>query len=65
MKNNGEKESYIHLNTEFLSIVRREKITFLSIQCKEIEENHRLRNSRDLFMKVYIPREYFMQRGAQ
>jgi len=34
----GEKERYIHLNTEFQRKARRDKKTFLSDQCKEIEE---------------------------
>ena len=31
----GEKESYIHLNTEFQRIARRDKKAFLTDQCKE------------------------------
>ena len=31
---------------------RREKITFLSDQCKEIEENNRMGKTRDLFEKI-------------
>ena len=31
---------------------RREKITFLSDQCKEIEENNRMEKTRDLFKKI-------------
>ena len=38
----GEKERYKHLNAEFQRIARREKKTFLSDQCKEIEENNRM-----------------------
>ena len=38
-KGKGEKERYIHLNPEFQRIARRDKKTFLSDQCKEIEEN--------------------------
>ena len=34
----GEKERYIHLNTEFQRIARRNKKAFLSDQCKETEE---------------------------
>ena len=30
----GEKERYIHLNTEIQRIARRDKIDFLSDQCK-------------------------------
>ena len=52
MKSNREKERYIHQNAEFQSKARGEKIVFLSIQCKEIKENHRLRKTSDLFKKV-------------
>ena len=53
------------MNAEFQRIARRDKKAFLSDQCKEIEENHRMGKSRDLFKKIDIPREYFMQRWAQ
>ena len=39
VKRKGEKEKYTHLNAEFQRIARRDKKTFLSDQCKEIEEN--------------------------
>ena len=48
----GGKERYIHLNVEFQRIVRRHKKAFLSDQCKEIEENNRIGNTRDPFKKV-------------
>ena len=51
-KGKGEKERYIHLNAEFQSIARRDKKAFLSDQCKEIEENNRLRKTRDLFKEI-------------
>ena len=38
-ENKGEKERYKHLNEEFQRIARRDKKAFLSVQCKEIEEN--------------------------
>ena len=38
VKGMGEKERYTHLNAEFQRIARRHKKTFLSDQCKEIEE---------------------------
>ena len=41
-KSKGEKERYNHLNAEFQRIARREKKVFLSDQCKEIKENHRM-----------------------
>ena len=51
-KGKGEKERYTHLNTKFQRIARRDKKGFLSNQCKEIEENNRMGNSRDLFKKI-------------
>ena len=51
-KGKGEKERYTHLNAEFQRLARRDKKAFLSDQCKEIEENHRLGKTRDLFKKI-------------
>ena len=51
-KGKGEKERYTHLNAEFQRISRRDKKAFLSDQCKEIEENSRMRKTRDLFKKI-------------
>ena len=51
MKGKGEKERYIHLNAEFQRITR-DKIAFLSEQCKEIEESSRMGKTRDHFKKV-------------
>ena len=51
-KGKREKERYIHLNAEFQRIARRDKQAFLSDQCKEIEENNRMGNTRDLFKKI-------------
>ena len=51
-KGNGEKERYTHLNKEFQRIARRSKKAFLSDQCKEIEENHRIGKTRDFFKKI-------------
>ena len=64
-KSKGEKERYTHLNAEFQRIARRDKKAFLSDQCKEIEENNRIEETRDLFKKSEIPREHFMQRWAR
>ena len=47
----GEKERYTHLNAEFQRKARKDK-AFLSDQCKEIEENNRMGNTRDLFKKI-------------
>ena len=65
VKGKGEKERYTHLNAEFQRIARRDKKAFLSDQCKETEENNRVGKTRDLFKKLEIPREYFMQRWAR
>ena len=65
MKSKGEKERYIHLNAEFQRIARRDKKAFLGDQCKETEENNRIRKTRDLSRKLEIPRKHFMQRWAQ
>ena len=66
VKSKGERERYIHLNTEFQRIARRDKKAFLSDQGKEIKENiewERLEISSS--RKLEIPREHFMQRWAQ
>ena len=40
------------MNAEFQRIARRDKKAFLSDQCKQIEENYRMGNIRDLFKKI-------------
>ena len=50
-KGKGKKERYIYLNAESQRIARRDKKAFLSDQCKEIEENNRMGNTRDLSKK--------------
>ena len=52
MKGKREKEQYTHLKAEFQRIERRDKKAFLSDQCKEIEENNRMRKTRNLFKKI-------------
>ena len=51
-KSKGGKERYTQLNAEFQRIARRDKTAFFSNQCKEIEENNRVRKTRDLFKKI-------------
>ena len=51
-KGKGEKERYIHLNTEFERLARRDKKVSLSDQCKEIEKNNRMGKTRDLVKKI-------------
>ena len=50
-KSKGEKERYIHLNSEFQRIARRDKKVFFSEQCKEIEGKNRMRKTRDLLQE--------------
>ena len=52
VKGKGEKKRYIHLNAEFQRIIRSDKKAFLSEQCKEIEEDNRLGETRELFRKI-------------
>ena len=59
-----KKERYTHLNAEFQRIARRHKKAFLSEQFKEIEEN-RMEKTGELFKKIRVPREHFMQRQTQ
>ena len=51
VKSKGEKERYKHLKAEYQRTARRDKKAFLSDQCKEIEENNKMRKTRDLFKK--------------
>ena len=37
---------------QFQRIARRDMKAFLSVQCKEIEENNRMGKTRDLFKKI-------------
>ena len=59
MKGKGEKERYTHLNTDFQRIARRDKKAFFSDQCKEIEENNRMGQTRDLFKKIRDTKQIF------
>ena len=55
VKSKGEKERYTYLNAEVQRIAKRElkkKKSFLSNQCKEIEENNRMGKTRVLFKKI-------------
>ena len=65
VKSKGEKERYNHVNAEFQKIARRDKKAFLSDQCKEIEENNRMGETRISSRKLEIPREHLMQRWAR
>ena len=47
------------MNAEFQRIARRDKKAFLSDECKEIEENNRMRKTRDLYKKIRDTKETF------
>ena len=59
-KGKGEKESYTHLNEEFQRITKRD-----NEQCKEIEENNRMRKTRDLFKKIRDTKGTFHAKWAK
>ena len=48
----------------FQRIARRDKKAFLSEQCKEIEENINMVNTRDLFKKIRDTKETFHAKMA-
>ena len=56
-RGNREKERHTHVNAEFQRIARRDKEAFSSDQCKEIEENNRMGETRDFF---YVIKELFL-----
>ena len=58
-KNKGERERYTQMNAEFQRTARRDKKAFFSDQCKEIEENNRMGNTRDLFKKIRYTKGIF------
>ena len=58
-KGKSEKKRYTYFNIEFQRIARRDKKAFLSDQCKEIEENNRMRKTTDLFKKIRDTKETF------
>ena len=64
-KGKGEKERNTHLNAEFQRRARRDKKSFLSDQCKEIEENNRMGKTRDLSRKSRDTKRTFHERWAQ
>ena len=64
VKGKEEKERYSHLNAECQRIARRDKKTFLSDQCKEIEENNRMGKTSNLFKKIRDTKGYHADRQA-
>ena len=63
-KGKGEKEIYKHPNAEFQRVSRRDKKTFFSDQCKEIEENNRMEKTRDLKKIKGIKRTFHAKMGS-
>ena len=51
-KSKAENERHTHLNAEFQRMARRDKKSFLSDQCKELEENNRMGKNKDLLKKI-------------
>ena len=64
VKGKGERERYTQQNAEFQRIARRNKKVLLNKQYKEIEENNRVSEARDLFKKIGDIKEQFMQGWA-
>ena len=52
VKSKGEKQRHTHLNAESQRIARIDKKAFFSDQCKKIEEDNRMRKTRNLFKKI-------------
>ena len=61
-KGKGEKERYTHLNAQFQRIAQREKKALLSDQCKEIEENNKMRKNRYFSKKMRDTHEIFHEK---
>ena len=59
------KESIYPTDAEFQRIARRDKKAFLSEQCKEIEENNRIKRLEISSRKLEIAREHSIQRWTQ
>ena len=51
-KGKGEKEWYTHQNAELQRTRRRDKKTFLTGHCEELEENNRMGKTRVLLKKI-------------
>ena len=63
VKDKAERERFTQLMQSSRESARRDK-AFLNEQCTEIEENNRMGKTRNLFKKMEISREYFMQGWA-
>ena len=65
VKGKRERERYNQLNADFQRIARRDNKAFLSEQCKEIEENNRIKRLEISLRKLEIAREHSIQRWVQ
>ena len=61
-KGKRERERYTQLNSKFQRIARRDKKVYLNEQCKETEENNRMKKTRNLFKKIGDIKETFHAR---
>ena len=52
------------MNADFQRIARRDKKTFLSDKCEEIEENNRIGKTRDLFEKRDTKGTFYAKMGS-
>ena len=52
VKGKGERERYTQMNAGFQRRARRDKEAFFSEKCKEIDENNKMGETRDLFKKT-------------
>ena len=52
VKNKGEREKYIQLNTDFQRTAQTDKKAFFNEQCIKLEENSRKKKTGDLFRKI-------------
>ena len=64
-KGKGEKERYIHLNTEIQRIARRDKKAFLGGNAKKQRKTIEWERLESSSRKLEIPREHVMQRWAR
>ena len=51
-KSKGKRERYTQVNAEFQRRARRDKKAFSNGQCKQTEENNKMRKSGDLLKKM-------------
>ena len=65
VKSKREREIYTQLLCRIQRTAGRNKRSFLSEQCREIEENNRMGKTRDLFKKIRDTKGTFHAKMAQ